>query len=432
VQIDAKQPGAEGESGGGLFRAASDDGSKVFFTDERRLTVDSTAAPGEPDLYEYEVGDEAGAPGTLTDLTVDTHGGEHADVLGLMGISADGSYVYFGADGVLSSEKNVEGNEPVAGQPNLYMIHDGVTTLIATADPDDEEYLGANSNSHEIGDLKLNLALHTSEVTPSGQNVVFRSRTQLTHYENDGLAEVFVYDAETAHISCVSCAPTGVAPDSGVAPFSDGAMLTLSHDSDFALRWISEDGARVFFVTAQPLVRQDVNGLLDVYEWERPVSGSESDNSCTVASPSFSQVNGGCVYLLSGGTSTDYSYFLDASANGNDVFIRSRAHLTSQSVNENMALYDARVGGGFTETRLACTGTGCQGVPPTGPIFATPSSATFNGVGNFPAPIVSVTKVSKKAAKCSKGKKVVHGKCVKRKTNAKKTGHKRSKKRGKR
>ena len=51
VQVDETQ-GGSGPSGGGSFKAATADGSKVFFLDESKLTADSTAAAGEPDLYE--------------------------------------------------------------------------------------------------------------------------------------------------------------------------------------------------------------------------------------------------------------------------------------------------------------------------------------------------------------------------------------------
>jgi hypothetical protein len=76
-----------------------------------------------------------------------------------------------------------------------------------------------------------------------------------------------------------------------------------------------------------------------------------------------------------------------------------------------MALYDARVGGGFPETTTACTGTGCQGVPPGSPVFATPSSVTFNGAGNFAQPPPPA-----KAAGCKRGFVKKHGKCVKART----------------
>ena len=101
VEVDASRiehpKGLEEESGGGVFWTASADGSKVLFTDEHRLTGDSTAAPGSPDLYEYDVEDNE-----LSDLTAEVRLGEHAGVQGVVGASEDDSYVYFVADGVLA------------------------------------------------------------------------------------------------------------------------------------------------------------------------------------------------------------------------------------------------------------------------------------------------------------------------------------------
>jgi hypothetical protein len=119
---------------------------------------------------------------------------------------------------------------------------------------------------------------------------------------------------------------------------------------------------------------------------------------------------------------------LDASVSGNDVFFVSRAQLVSEDRGgEAEVLYDARVGGVKPPTGSGCSGTGCQGVPPAPPIFATPASVTFVGTGNFPPPSVEVGKTTKKkrtaettkkkrTAKCPKGKtRGKHGKCVKTK-----------------
>ena len=140
--------------------------------------------------------------------------------------------------------------------------------------------------------------------------------------------------------------------------------------------WISADGSRVFFATSQPLVSQDTNGLQDVYEWER-----EGAPSC----PAATSISGGCVFLLSGGESSDFSHLIGADANGENVFFSHRGQLGDAGpVDGTSHVFDARVRGGFFSSSLACSGTGCQGVPPAPPQFATPSSSTFTGVGNFP------------------------------------------------
>lgn len=169
-------------------------------------------------------------------------------------------------------------------------------------------------------------------------------------------------------------------------------------------RWISADGGRVFFMSPLALVPQDTNGNNDVYEWERPGVGSCPGGG----SPE------GCLYLLSGGTSRDQSLFLDASESGDDVFIDTRAKLVGSDEDDLFDVYDVRVGGYTPPAPPACTGTGCQGVPGALPIFATPSSVTFEGVGNFAAPSES-NSVAK-----AKQKTPVHKKKKKQKSKKKK------------
>jgi hypothetical protein len=89
---------------------------------------------------------------------------------------------------------------------------------------------------------------------------------------------------------------------------------------------------------------------------------------------------------LSGGTDRDQSFFLDASESGDDVFIDTRAKLVGSDEDDLFDVYDVRVDGYVPPAPPACTGTGCQGVPGAPPIFATPSSVTFEGVGNFAEP----------------------------------------------
>jgi hypothetical protein len=409
VEVDAGEAKcvaeAKCQSGGGLFQTATGDGSKVFFTDANKLTASSTAEPGEPDLYEYEV-----ATGHLSDLSVAASG--HANVVAVTGVSENGEYVYFAATGVLASNTGYGGETAAQGQFNNYVLHDGVPTFV---------YEG-NESFHEIegqgvGDLSYAPNDRSAEVSASGA-MVFESHKAFTKgYETEGQPEVDVYDPSSGRISCASCDPTGAPQFLGeqwsLLPVPGG---TVRHGVPaYMFRWMSANGSRVFFDTTASLVPQDTNGVMDVYEWERAASGSEANNSCSVSSGSYSDVNGGCVFLLSGGQSTDGSYFADADAEGNNVFFTSRGQLAPQAYDENIAMYDARVAGGFPELATACTGTGCQGVPGAPPIFATPSSATFNGVGNFePAPAVPRKPVVK-PARCKKGTVRRSGRCVKAK-----------------
>jgi hypothetical protein len=143
-------------------------------------------------------------------------------------------------------------------------------------------------------------------------------------------------------------------------------------------------------------VPQANNGKINVYEWERNGTGS-----CTFAN--------GCIYLLNNGSTPTQSYLVDASANGNDVFLMTSGQLLSADKNEYNDIYDARVGVAEAAVPTQCTGTGCQGTPATPPVFATPASSTYNGVGNFPPPAKPVSKPKpkpkKKTQKCVSSKK---------------------------
>jgi hypothetical protein len=368
VQLDAPQGGTG--SGGGQFWTASGDGATVFFTDESNLTPSSTATAGEPDLYAYDVNSDV-----LTDLT-GANPSSHANVQGVIGASRDGAYVYFVADGVLTKGANAEAKEPSSGQPNLYLFHNGGTTFIATLAGTDGNSLPCPGNS-QCGDWVGNPGLRTAAVAGQGHRLAFMSQLSLTGYDNRAQPEVFVYEADAARLRCASCSPSGSPPvhmvdetDQIGLPIARGGFATVTENATFMTRWITDDGTDVFFNTSQALVPQDTNGRLDVYEWE-----SDGAGSC--------RRNAGCIYLLSSGTSASRSEFVDASASGNDVFFITRAVLVPQGAGEVTKLYDARVGGGFPAVSLACSGAGCQGVPPAPPSFATPSTATFNGTGNF-------------------------------------------------
>jgi hypothetical protein len=171
--------------------------------------------------------------------------------------------------------------------------------------------------------------------------------------------------------------------ESGGGDVGVGAYLQPSWSGTYIPEWISADGTRVFFDTTVGLVPQDTNDNVDVYEWERDGSGSCDESP-------------GCVYLLSGGVSPSASYFEGASSTGNDVFIATRAKLAQEDDNEMYDLYDVRADAVPPVSPPACTGTGCQGVPAAPPVFATPPSVTFSGVGNFPPSSTVVKSTVKK------------------------------------
>lgn len=361
VQVDENQ-GGSGTSGGGVFQTASGDGSRVFFTDQSQLTEDSSAAGGEPDLYECAL-PEGASQCQLTDLTV-AKPTEHADVLQISALgSKDSSHLYFTARGALASNKreyedtggHVVVEEAKGGENNLYLDNAGTVTFIATLAEGDG----------------------SGPVSPDGRWLAFASSKSLTGYDNGSTEEIFLYDSDSGELVCASCNPSGEAPTSG-GQFS----RTLGIDS----RALS-DGGRLFFETSDALVPSDTNGQIDVYEYED-----------------------GRLSLISSGTSSTESTFSGASESGDDAFFVSTQQLVPQDTEEEtIVVYDARVGGGFPAVASppACTtADACRApTPPQPSIYGAPSSQTFSGAGNLVPTAQAKPKAKIKHTKKTKSKK---------------------------
>lgn len=405
VQLDASR--GSGPGGGGRFMAATADGSKVFFIDEASagLTADTVAGSGQ-NLYEYEVSSQDGVSGKLTDLTA----AADARVLGLTGTSEDGSYVYFAAEGVLAPGA-------IAGQPNLYLIHEGAPTFIAALDP------ATGTRYPNVGDSCDWLAgCLSARVSQNGRYVAFTSIESLTGYDNSPAApglctiegpsdercrEIFLYEASANKLSCVSCNPTGAAP-TGIAvirtptPPSLSGLQRVGHLSHNVT-----DSGQVFFDTLDALVPHDNNGRRDVYEYRD-----------------------GQLYLLSSGTQAGESFFLDSSEPsggepGRDVFFATGQQLVRRDTDTSFDVYDARIEGGFPEQGFQpeCADEGCRGLASAPPLLSLPDSASLVSSGNVSAvaikPAVKSKTKSKPKAKgrltqCKKRHSKKKRKCVKK------------------
>jgi hypothetical protein len=367
VQVDAPQGGA-GPGGGGLWATAAGDGSRVFFYDNAsaKLTNDTVPNSGV-NLYSYDTD-----TGTLTDLTPFPK----AEVLGVANeASQDGSYLYFVANGVLTSVPNSLGQTASPGNCqeslqvscSLYLSHDGEISFIHT--------ISGAAAEKTYTRLSL-LAEHTSSrVTPDGHHLAFFAEGSSSSGGGNSFipvfGELFEYSADSGEVNhlCVCGA-------SEFRGHSDNILGLEQETSTFQYtRALSDDGSRLFFESYQPLLPGDTNGQPDVYEFEQGGVGG-----CQVAS--------GCLYLVSSGTSAAGSWFVDASASGDDVFFTTEQELVSADTDQAFDLYDARVEGGFPQppSPSPCLGDGCLNVPPA-PIDATPASLTFSGAGDVPGEV---------------------------------------------
>jgi Tol biopolymer transport system component len=338
-----------------FFWGASSDGSEVFFTSVAALTDDATI--GAVSLYRYDVD-----TGTLTDLSVDADpetppGG---GVSGVLGIAEDGSRGYF------HSTRQYVAGKGVFGLWNLYMWHGDTISYVLTDD---------------YGDPSVYEFDHkTARISPDGERLIFASSRSLTGYDNTDAktgardSEVFLYDAPSDRVICVSCNPSGERPV-GPATLPEPPASQVYN----LQRGVSDDGRRVFFESHDALVAQDSNSKQDVYEYED-----------------------GQVRLISTGSSSENARFVGASASGDDAFFTTREQLVAADGDENRDYYDARVDGGFPADQVAaakpCSGDECQGASTPPSQLSLPGTSLIAGFGNVPASATASMSVTKPRA----------------------------------
>jgi hypothetical protein len=354
-------PKPENSPNGQTYAYASPDGTRVFFEDVDQLTA---AAPNDASSKEYEFNTETDQLHYLPEVAGT---GEHPESA-VIAASRDGSVALF--------EKHTPGGIEL----DLWNGH--LTNVSQLPNPAGRRFY-----------------IEPARATADGSAFVFETDSPLPGGFNNsgGFEQVYRYVVASGALECVSCPPASMVP-SGDAHLSndDGEPEVL--DS----RGVSADGERIFFDTPDPLVAQDVNGKRDVYEWE-----------------------GGKVYLLSSGTSTNESFLLDNDENGDNVFFATTDSLVPADTDGGYDVYDARVEGGFPEVKppSICT-IECQ-QPGSAPAFGVPASAAPIAAGNLaPAPPgVAVPRTRKTAAeiraerlqaalkKCESRSRRTRGKC---------------------
>ncbi|HWA54660.1 MAG TPA: hypothetical protein VG816_10845 [Solirubrobacterales bacterium] len=388
-------------------------------------------APTNPgnDLYRY-----GPKQGELTDLTPDSSDVNGAEVQGVLGVSGDGRYVYFVANGVLddgeeAEEGNCEGPLNLAtGSCNLYLWHEGSIELIARLRTGGDQ-LNWVATPRELFGTSSYFA-KTSLLSADGRTLLFRSQEQLTAYAGSGVPEYYRFRVGEPGLRCVSCSPAGEAASGGPG-FGRLHFPNLGPLPDVvsaSARFLSSDGDKAFFETTEALVPEDTNAqggcenvgkveqiyssCIDTYEWEAPETPG---GSCTESSPAYSPINQGCIYLLSTGKSKYPSLFADASASGDDVFFFTRDQLVGQDKDEIQDVYDARVNGGLASQNpppfVPCEGAeACHGSGTGAPAESAPATPNFHGPPNEVEKHKKPNKHKPKKKKHKKKKKKSHKK----------------------
>jgi len=387
VQLNAYEPSSDPGSPSAMYWDATDDGRHVFFTSPDALTTDAPTT-GEQKIYMYDTSKLDSDPHNLTLVSVDHEPADPADVQTVLGVSADGHYVYFAAVGQLVA------GQPVLGTVRaLYAWHDGTIRYITS--------IGGSADLIENATTTDTFFYRpTARVTPDGLHLLFSSTQPSgpTGYSQgncneiaSGCRELYIYSYTSQRLTCASCNPSG-APATASALTAVRTRTAAAVTSTAQTHPLSDDGGRVFFGTTEALSPKDVNGKSDVYEYDVP---------------------NGTVHLISTGIDRFDSFFMGATPSGSDVFFLTRQQLTSSDRDNNYDMYDARKGGGFLQPPPSpeCVGDACRGPKAGAPEAPARGSSLITG-GTPPV------KVKPKRRACRRGyvHKKVRGKskCVKK------------------
>jgi hypothetical protein len=351
-------------SGGSYFAGASESGARAFFLE------------GES-LYESECTKEcekAREGRGLIDVSAPETGGEPPEVQGVVGTSADGSHVYFVANGVLTGVPNSLGAKaaqgdcaPVSGRPdsgtcNLYVYerdgaHPSGRLTFITSLPGIDSTPGHSSSLvwGDEGNPRAN-------VTPEGRYLVFESYGNLTsddtrsQAEGEDAAQIYRYDADSGQLVRISTGNDGFDNDGNagtgnatIVPAYAGASFAGPARSDPTM---SNDGAYVFFQSPIALTphapKSDivtgssqgrVEYVENVYEYHEGhvyliSDGRDVGNASTP-----------CTHLQETNTELFYSAvcLLGADATGHNVFFTTADQLVPADTDTQVDIYDASI-----------------------------------------------------------------------------------------
>jgi hypothetical protein len=378
---------------GGIFAGASADGDRIFYLGEA-----TGLFPPKGEIYACEValGSCDGPDSAQAPIQIGS-----GDVALMVNVSADGSYAYF------ISPDQLDGEAGDQGKDNLYAWDGEAVTFIGVLDPLDVSPPGLAGLGQWIDQA---LAAKPSafngpgnapsRTTPDGTVLVFESRADLagSGYDNGGFSEIFRYDAEAEageQLRCISCNSTGepARSDARLEIPESGHILNLSSSPVNAISQIANvtiDGQRVFFQSADRLVARDLDGKLDVYEWQaQGASGCKRET--------------GCLSLISSPRSATDEYLYAMTPDGHDVFFLSGDTLNHEDPDGTPSVYDARVEGGFPPPAPPsgeCLGEACQPAV-SAPEDPSPASAGAIGPGDVTKPSLSCASSARKAKRLS-------------------------------
>jgi hypothetical protein len=288
------------------YAGSTADGTRVFFTTDEQLVAADTDT--SVDLYER-------SNGVTTLISTGPAGGNGAFDTGFVGMSADGSHVFFVTNESLvandtDSNCTDQGNPSPRPCRDVYERFNGTTTLVST---------GGNGSF----DASFEGA------TPGGSKVWFSTAESLLPGDTDSSVDIYQRSGGTTTLISTS------------ATAGNGAF-------DASFSGASADGSRVFFVTNEAMDPSDTDGnCFDI--------GSTSPRPCQ----DVYERSGGTTTLLSTGPTTSNAgtdaTFAATSADGTKVVFTSKEALVAGDTDATSDVY-TRSGGTTTLVSTGPTG----------------------------------------------------------------------------
>ena len=367
------------------FVGMTANGGKVYFTSPQRLTADDT--DNSVDLYMWSE-----ATDSLTDVSLGSGGTGNSDscnspswTSGCGVVAYDGyslSNLSGGAGGNAVSDtalasrngdiyfyspEQLDGDRGVLGEENVYDYREGGPQYVTTLEP--HPWCGY-TGFHGTQEICADGPIARIDVAPDDAHMAFMTTTQLTSYDNAGHLEMYTYEPSTGRLVCVSCRPDGQPATSDAQASEDGYFMT--------------DDGRAFFSTEEPLVPQDTNEGVDVYEYVggRPQLITPGTGTATVATSS-NNVGGGIPNPVA---EAEHAGLVSVSADGSDVYFSTFDVLLPEDHNGNFyKFYDARTNGGFPlpPPRQPCEAAEeCHGAGSEAPLLPAAGTAATLAGGN--------------------------------------------------
>ena len=353
-----------------VFQGASANGDNAFFLSGQQLTDSAhqdthagdsarenkcaltAASAAGCNLYESICPEECASPVNreLVDVSAGDETSENPRVQGVLGISSDGSHIYFVSKSILTHKPSASDDLPIDGSPNVYVYErdaaapNGRLTFIATLSPADEkEWLEG------IG---------YANVTPNGDFLLFTSHLGLTSdaTRHEGPQQVYRYDDSNGELVRISIGRNGFG-DNGNAGEGEATITSALRNIDLIgikrpSPSMSNDGRYVFFESPSGLAPHALNDV--------KAGRSLAEN--------VYEYHDGLVSLITGGKDTAEGAkvltteveLLGTDATGENVFFATAEALVAKDTDTARDYYDAHV----------CTvGTPCppEATAPQGP-----------------------------------------------------------------